>query len=387
MFRNDTCLRHLLQPNHYTDPHQYRVEMEQLFLPSWQFACTRSEVSDDGDFVTFNLCGTPVIVRNFNGEIRAFKNICPHRHAMLRSEPSGNSPTLRCQYHGWEYGVEGRTGRIPEAKAFRPWDRENSCLTKLRLESCGDLLFITFAKPERLGSLADWMNPFYDELADAFSLPMWRMGEVWEFQCDCNWKIPTENTLESYHVAEVHPQWLGGKLPDELSTHHRLDSRYTTLDYSCESDLKNPQAKISRSLGGTPHQHYRHWHIHPNIAFCMTDTFNYLATCQPVSPTQCVIRSRMYPIVGYTKNPWRKLVRHVAWRIGRRAMRGIFNEDRSIFDAQQAGITASDHPGVIGTREERIHTFQQYVCQQTGIEVADDPAWTGGKHTPKVLPR
>ena len=54
-------------------------------------------------------------------------------------------------------------------------------------------------------------------------------------------------------------------------------------------------------------------------------------------------------------------------------MRAVFNEDRAIFDAQQRGIQASPHRGVIGTREERIHIFQRYLCERMALEVTPHP--------------
>jgi len=81
----------------------------------------------------------------------------------------------------------------------------------------------------------------------------------------------------------------------------------------------------------------------------------------------------MYTLRGDRRGPFADLVRTVSWRMGRRLMYSIFNEDRGIFDAQQRGLQASDRPGVIGNREERIYQFQQYVCEATGID-SGDPA-------------
>lgn len=197
------------------------------------------------------------------------------------------------------------------------------------------------------------------------------MAESWEFESESNWKVPTENTLESYHVAAVHPKWLGDQLPDERMSEHHLDSRYTTLRYDCDSPMEVRQAKICKYLGGKPDHSYRHWHVHPNVAFCLTDTFNYVATCQPLSAAKCRVRTRMFALHGPKRSPYARLLRHVVWRIGRRTMRAIFNEDRAIFEAQQAGIERSRHRGVIGTREERIYVFQRFLCDKMRLSIED----------------
>ena len=381
MFVNQNRLRHLLRPPHYRDSGHYKLELEQLFRPNWQFACTRNEIANKGDFITLNLFGTPIIIRNFGDEIKAFQNVCPHRHSMLTCEPSGNSEVFKCQYHGWQFNAEGRTGHIPEAKCFRPWDRENSQLNKIRMETVGDLFFVTLN--EQVVSLREWMGWFHGEIEEAFQAPMWRMKEAWEFDAECNWKIPIENTLESYHIAENHPHWFNGGLPEEIHSEHKLEDNYTTLHYQSEFEMLVQQRKVSRQLGKQPCNNYRHYHLHPNLVFCMTDSFNYLCSLVPTSPTSVRVRTRMFPLEGPAKGPFPAIVRFFNSRISRKTTKRIFNEDRTLYIGQQKGITSSEHPGVIGTREERIHQFQKYVCDQTGIEPAADMALEKSDASPK----
>ena len=42
----------------------------------------------------------------------------------------------------------------------------------------------------------------------------------------------------------------------------------------------------------------------------------------------------------------------------------VFAEDGAIYAGVQQGMAASPHPGVIGTREERIYHFQQFVLEE-----------------------
>ena len=66
------------------------------------------DLARPGDFLTFDLLETPILLRNFDGELRAFLNVCPHRHSRLTDKPRGNAEKLRCQYHGWEFNADGR---------------------------------------------------------------------------------------------------------------------------------------------------------------------------------------------------------------------------------------------------------------------------------------
>ena len=95
MFTNQHHLKHLLRPHHYTSEEQYRAELRHLFQPAWHPLAATSELARPGDFLTFDLLETPIIVRNFDGELRAFLNVCPHRHSRLTDEPRGRAENER----------------------------------------------------------------------------------------------------------------------------------------------------------------------------------------------------------------------------------------------------------------------------------------------------
>lgn len=365
MFVHQSRLRHLLRPTHYRDAAHYELELETLFRASWKFACTKQEMNNPGDFVTLDHAGTPVILRNFGDEIKAFVNVCPHRHSQLTCAASGNSEKFKCQYHGWEFKSDGSTARIPEAKCFRPWDRENSHLKPIAMEMCGDLIFIHLS--DRPEPLKDFIGEKWEEIKANFQAPMWRMADVWEFDANSNWKVPVENTLDSYHIAEVHPHWFDGELPLENDSIHHLQHSQTRLEYGDSFPGSKEQHRVSRFLGGDPVGVYRHYHLHPTLIVLMTDTFNYICDHIPTSPTTVRMQIRMFALQGTRNGPLRSLVRYAAYRISRRVMRRIFNEDRTLYEAQQAGMQASHQPGVIGVREERIWQFQKWLLETTGI--------------------
>jgi hypothetical protein len=61
----------------------------------------------------------------------------------------------------------------------------------------------------------------------------------------------------------------------------------------------------------------------------------------------------------------RPLAERMVARAADRAARELFlllmREDGRIFEAVQRGLETSQQPGVLGTREERIHAFHQYL--------------------------
>ena len=372
MFVHQHSLRHLLQPEHYCSAAHWQAEVDKLFIPAWQFIAAKSELPHDGDYLTLELFGRPILIRNAGGVYLAYENICSHRHCMLTNADFGNQPKLRCQYHGWEYDNEGRTAKIPEAGCFRPWDRENSRLNMFRLESSGDLLFVSLN--DAAPSLKDWLSPFFEETEAAFSAPMWKMNYVWEYDCESNWKVPVENTLESYHVPALHQKFFGDFLPPEENVEHLLEQRYTGLTFTAISKLEQLQARLKQWLGGEPNFKYLHRHIHPNTVLVSTDTINYALMYVPTSPTTVRIRMRFFAIRGTRRGPVASLVSWLAWLFAKSKTLQVHNEDLDVYAAQQKGLARSRHRGVIGTREERVYIFQKYILESLGLAVPADPA-------------
>jgi len=69
MFLHQQHLRHLLRPEHYTTEGQYRAELRHLFLPAWHPVATVGQLRKPGDFLTLDLLETPILIRNFDGEL------------------------------------------------------------------------------------------------------------------------------------------------------------------------------------------------------------------------------------------------------------------------------------------------------------------------------
>ena len=361
MFTHQHHLRHLLRPEHYTTESQYRAELRHLFRPAWHPLAAIGDLARPGDFLTFDLLETPILLRNFDGELRAFLNVCPHRHSKLTEKPCGNTERLRCQYHGWEFNKEGSTGKIPDAKAFRPWDRDNSCLRRFRVDTCGDLVFVNLGDDPV--SLRDWLGPVWDQWQDYGGA--YRYAATWERDFPCNWKIVLENSLESYHIPEVHPKTFK-VLPEEVNSWHELTDRFSSYKTIPPNDVAGRLSNwIVRRLGQPVTNAYWHRVLHPHATGSSLDVFRMMQSVFPTGPTTCRYRTILFTLRGTRRGP-------LAWALSR-ALRGIttyvarkvFVEDAAIYGGVQKGMEASPHPGVVGTREERIYYFQKYVLDHT----------------------
>jgi phenylpropionate dioxygenase-like ring-hydroxylating dioxygenase large terminal subunit len=363
VFVNQSQLRHVLRPDQYFSADQHRVELERLFLPAWHCVTTTAELPRHGDFLTLDLLGRPLLVRNVDGEVHAFLNVCAHRHCTLTSEARGRDPRFRCQYHGWEYASDGRTARIPDAGCFRPWDREHARLHKFRLERRGELVFVSLA--DSGPSLAEYLGPFDGPCAEWFG-PPYRLAWAWQTDYAANWKVVVENSLESYHIPCVHRKTFG-EMPPEETSEHDLTERWTTFRTpEPDNSVSRNQRWVVRQLGMTPTSVYTHHHSHPHLTFNSLDVHRMAQLVVPTGPTTSRHLVWLYTLRGTRTNPFARLLGAAMARLVTSVARKIVLEDAQLFARVQRGLEASVHPGVIGTREERVYAFQEYVARECG---------------------
>jgi phenylpropionate dioxygenase-like ring-hydroxylating dioxygenase large terminal subunit len=371
MFVHQQQLRHLLRPDQYYSEQQYRLEMERVLLPAWHVVGTTADLPRSGDYITFELFGRPLLVRNIDGQIHTFLNVCAHRHCLLTSQPKGHDPHFRCQYHGWEYQADGRTGHIPEARHFRPWDRENSRLHKFRTERCGQLIFVSLAADGP--GLREQIGPFWETAVSSYDGDAYRL--VWKYDASyrTNWKVPLENSLESYHVPCLHSATFG-QLPPEDQCEHDLDPSFTTFR------VPEPTTWFTthftnwavRRLGLTPTGIYTNHHVHPTITFTSLDVFRFCQLFLPTSPTTCRHLGWLYTIRGTRRGPFNWLLARLLSPIITSVTYKVVREDLHIFAEVQRGMHASPHRGAIGIREERLYVFQEYLARRCGDPILEE---------------
>ncbi len=369
MFLTSERMPHVLSPASYWSEQHYRRELEALFLPAWHLVGTLDEFERPGDFITCELLGRPIQVRNFAGELVAASNVCAHRHCLISSEARGKSPRMTCQYHGWEYGADGYTRRIPEANNFAPIDREQIRLNVYRAETCGRLVFVCL-RADAPG-LREYLGDLYEICRERFG-ERWRNFLDWNPDYPVNWKIPIENSLEAYHVPNIHARTFRED-PGEDRSQHTIDDLHTSfvteLPFSPHSKLdrwfQRYESQVVRWLGGSTTNQYEQHHVFPNLLFSFTDAISLCHAVIPTGPTTARGIVRQASRVGGNAVSPRRLLANGWGRLKASLTRRIMAEDLDLFPAIQRGLQASRQTGVLGRCEERIHAFQTYVAAQT----------------------
>src|SRR5215472_15052623 len=127
----------------YTEPAILGIEKSRIFRRTWQLVGTldhpcgemngaKRNISDPESFFTTDVVGEPVIVvRDKQGQLRAFSNVCRHRAGPI-ALGGGSKNLLRCQYHGWTYTLDGRLIGTPDVDGVEFFDRSTMGMVPLR---------------------------------------------------------------------------------------------------------------------------------------------------------------------------------------------------------------------------------------------------------------
>ncbi len=192
----------------YTDADVHAAEGRAVFGGTWQAVGRFDQVAEPGAFFTAEVAGEPYLVlRDGEGVLRAFVNVCRHRAARVAHEPAGKVSRLRCRYHGWTYDLAGRLRGTPEFAGVADFDRDEHGLPPLAVAAWGPVVWVCAA--EGPPPLPEFLAPLPERHPEE-SLRRLRWGGQRAYHPRCNWKVFVDNFLDGgYHVPTVHPGLAG----------------------------------------------------------------------------------------------------------------------------------------------------------------------------------
>ena len=363
MFHYEGVLPHLLSPADYYSEGSYQQEMELLFRPSWQYIGLLEDVSRPGDYLARDVLGEPVVLRNMDGELHAFKNICAHRHSLVVPPGKGKGSALRCQYHGWEYRKNGSINKMPDGESFKGIRANHLCLKKYRVDTLGSLVFVNLSEGDKsfldsVGGIAPDLQSYYHSRRQF----LYRATEH-----PVNWKVIAENAIESYHVPIVHPNTFKN-FRDEHLHDHRLDTkftRYKDLKPWGNSPLGLSFKLLAKMMLREPKfERFTQTHVFPNYLLYYGDLLSSFIALEPLGPERTrhvviwsVPLDIKFPLIN---RPFQKVFELAfSWMGGK-----LVAEDGALWGSIQNGLRRSHQKGALSRREERVYTFQQYVVEK-----------------------
>lgn len=188
----------------YSEERVYRAEMDRIWRRGWLFAGHCCEIPSPGDYFTMQVDSDSMIVmRDDEGEIHAFWNVCRHRGTELCDQPSGHIGRIVCPYHQWTYA---RDGSLLTCRGMQEdLDKSRLGLRSTHVRVIAGFVFI---------SLAQQPPPFEQaaELIGALGQPQGleraKVAKTVDYDVAANWKIVWENNRECYHCNVNHPQYI-----------------------------------------------------------------------------------------------------------------------------------------------------------------------------------
>lgn len=103
----------------YTSKTFMDAEWENVWTKTWLITVRADDIPEEGDFLVEDIGKESIlIVRQADGAIKAFYNVCQHRGNKLVHVDSGSMPSFTCAYHSWKFEIDGRCSYAQDPEDF-----------------------------------------------------------------------------------------------------------------------------------------------------------------------------------------------------------------------------------------------------------------------------
>jgi phenylpropionate dioxygenase-like ring-hydroxylating dioxygenase large terminal subunit len=378
--RRPVSLAETLLPEAYTSEAFFAIERERVYASSWVAVGCAAQLRAAGDVLVADVAGRSIfVVRGRDGTLRAFYNVCRHRGTRLLAPGERRVKRfIRCPYHSWAYGDDGRCVGTPmftgsdipadQRAAFdmadvAAFDRADYGLLPVAVDAWGPLVFVNLeADPP---PLAEHLGDLPARTA-GYRLGEWEIACTAEYEIDANYKLVAENFAEYYHLPWVHP---GLVKVSPIDAHHRWQGTgmyvgFCTSPIAPDTDEGGWQGGVA-PIGGLSDgdaTSARFIWLFPNVAVNILPNHLFIMLARPVAP-------------GHTHETT-YLLTHPESTGGAAAERAVGEiatfwdavnrEDIDIVERVQAGLESTPFPGgrLCYRFEEPVHRFQNMVVDR-----------------------
>ncbi len=353
----------------YVDRDVFEEEKRRVFFRNWAGLGFAKDVPEPGDARPISFLGQPlVMVRDRDGVLRVFQNVCRHRGMILIDKPGRIQRAIRCPYHSWCYELDGRLRTTPHVGGpgtNRHGDikREELGLIEVRSHQWLGVVFVNL----------DGQAPAFEDAAvqllarwAEFGHPVYHGGAESSFKLalDCNWKLAVENYCESYHLPWIHP---GLNSYSRLEDHYHIEqpghfSGQGTTVYRpmlFEDGRGFPEFP---GLSEKWNEGAEYIALYPNVLLGAHKDHTFAIVIEPVSHEKCIEHVGIfYTRAEVTGDGWR------AMREKNAAMwREVFVEDIFVVEGMQKGRHAAGFDGgkFSPVMDSPTHCFHHWVATQ-----------------------
>ena len=242
----------------YLEDRYFQLEKEHIFYRDWVCVGRQEELANPGDHRVLDVYGESILLlRNRDGQLKAFYNVCRHRGARLCAGKDEDDSVLAlkggvvagrsiiCPYHAWTYDLNGQLIKAPFMSKENGFDTSQVKLHPVAVETWGGFVFLCLT-PSEAPLFADTISIAQRRFTN-YPLEELRIAKTISYEVDANWKVLCENYNECYHCGPVHPELCrivpafreagGAGLDWERGIPHREGA--TTFTFSGESDRRS----------------------------------------------------------------------------------------------------------------------------------------------------
>jgi len=192
-----------LRADAYIDPAWHNVDITEIISKTWQWVCHVEKLREPGSYVTVDIAGQPIaLVRDRDGTLRGFYNVCKHRaHELLSGE--GNTSRIMCPYHAWVYKLDGNLVRAPHTENLEGFEPKEVCLDEVKVEEFCGFVYVNLdgsaqSLSEMTGDLEAEIRHWAPDIEDL------TFAHRLTYDIKSNWKNVVDNFLECYHCPTAH---------------------------------------------------------------------------------------------------------------------------------------------------------------------------------------
>ena len=324
----------------------FELEKQHLFLGSWQLVCHLSNISNNGDYFTFELFNERVMaIRGHDGTVRAFHNVCAHRAARLLDGDSGNcGKRLTCPYHNWGYDLEGNLTNVPYRDQFVDFDESQNGLVPVEMEIFQGFIFVRLKAVDG-PSVADQFAPYLEELKPYRFEELEPMARVVMRPRKVNWKQIADNYVDALHIPIAHPglsALVGNSYGVEVGgkggyIHKMWSDVRKTRKNTLSNRLYDQILPTMDHLSADKQRHWVYYRLWPNLAFDVYPEQMDFMQFIPISATTTMIRELPYALPDDRREV--QIARYLNWRINRQ----VNAEDTDLISRVQDGMGTSGY--------------------------------------------
>jgi phenylpropionate dioxygenase-like ring-hydroxylating dioxygenase large terminal subunit len=219
---------HNLDGYRYTSSEFMQQEWESIWTKVWLLLGREEEIPEPGDWQMEEVGRESILmVRQTDGRIKAFYNVCQHRGQRLVSEEKGHVRRFVCPYHSWAWMPDGELNFVQDPDDFPDG---NPCgklrLAEIQCDTFAGFIWINM-DPDCV-SLREYLGPVWGEW-EVYGIEKWKRYIARTTTAPVNWKVVMDNFNESYHVNTVHrPK---GADVEKLRIHSGVDTSYSTTRF------------------------------------------------------------------------------------------------------------------------------------------------------------